>query len=267
MGGESSSCTSGGMFSTAQLHWKHSSTFGVRQTDTGTEIARTPMPEAAGTEVIRNTGLTLDANGQVHGSVQITMTGGEALLWRQQALTADAEQAAKEFRDQLQSTVPPGVQLQMEGFTGLTDFTVPLAANLQASGALGTRTGRRLFIPGAFFEAQANARFANAARQTPVFLPWAYTLQDHVELHLPPDVEIEERPNSAEIPFTPYGSFKATSGGGPHDYVSTRQERVAAIQYSVQQYPDLRSFFEKMNAQDQAQLVLQTAPATASRTR
>lgn len=160
--------------------------------------------------------------------------------------------------------MPPGVQLKMQGFTGLTDCSVPLAATLEVTGTLGTRTGHRLLIPGAFFEAQAKARFVNASRQNPVFLNWAYTVQDQVHLHLPSDLSVENRPNKVDVPFAPYASFQASYGGDAHESDYTRRERVSTILYKVQQYPALRDFFQKMNTQDQAQLVLSNAPAVAA---
>ena len=246
------------------LHWKHTSTSGVRQTEKGdAEIAQTPVPHATDTVVTRNADLTLDANGGVQGTLHLTMTGSEALIWRQEALITDAEQTAKEFQEQLQRAMAPGVQVKMEGFTGLSDFTVPFAATLQVSGTLGTRTGHRLLVPGTFFEARAKPRFVSATRQNPVYLDWAYTMKDDVRLHLPAEMEIEERPK-ADILFGPNASYQESYGGGPHEFRYTRQEQVSAILYSVPQYPALRDFFQKMNSQDHAQLVLHAAAAATT---
>lgn len=248
-----------------KLHWTHTWTSGVRQTDSAeTEIAQTPYPEAADTVVTRDADLSLDADGTVHGTVHITMTGSEALMWRQEAQTSDVEQAAREFQDQLKSTISPGLQLKMEGFTGVADFTAPLAATLEVAGTLATKTGHRLFVPGAFFEAQAKARFANASRENPVFLDWAYTVKDSVRLSLPNNMEIEERPSKADISFAPYASFQADYRGGPHVSLYTRLEQLRTVAYKVQQYSDLRDFFQKINAQDQSQLVLQSAQAVTT---
>ncbi|HLJ78689.1 MAG TPA: transglutaminase domain-containing protein, partial [Acidobacteriaceae bacterium] len=247
-----------------KLHWKHTWTSGVRQTSNGeAEIAQTAPPAASDTMVSRDADLVLDADGSVHGTIHMTVTGSEALMWRQEALVADAEEAAKEFHDRLLPTMPAGVQLKMEGFTGLTDSTLPLTATLDVTGTMGAKTGHRLFVPGTFFEAQAKARFVNATRQNPVFLDWAYTVKDHVRLHLPDGVSIEDRPKQ-DMLFAPHVSFEASYEGGPHDFQYTRQEQVSAILYSVQQYPALRDFFQKMNAQDQTQLVLQSLPAVAT---
>lgn len=243
-----------------KLHWKHTWTSGVRQTANGkTEIAQTSPPGALDIVVSREADLILDADGGVHGTIHMTMTGSEALMWRQEALVADAEEAAKEFQQQLLPTMPPGVQLKMAGFSGLTDYTSPLTT-LDVTGTLGTRTGHRLFVPGTFFEAQAKARFVTATRQNPVFLDWTYTVKDHVRLHLPDGASIEDRPKQ-DMLFAPHVSFQASYGGDPRDFQYTRQEQVSAILFSVQQYPALRDFFQKMNAQDQTQLVLQAAPA------
>lgn len=243
-----------------KLHWKHSWTSGVRQLDNGgAEIAQTPFPEPADTLVTRDAELSLDQNGGVRGTLRLTMTGSEALIWRQEALITDAEQAAKEFEEKVRATVPAGLQLKMEGFSGLDDSNFSLGAALEVTGTLATKTGQRLLLPSTFFEAQAKARFVNATRQNPVYLDWAYTVKDHVHLELPENLKIEDRPKEADLAFAPYASFQASYEGTGREYLNTRQEKVGAILYKVQQYPTLRDFFQKMNSQDQGQVVLKSA--------
>lgn len=66
-----------------KLHWKHTWTSGVRQTPAGeTEIAQTPFPKAEDTALARDANLTLDDDGALRGSIHVTMTGNEALIWR-----------------------------------------------------------------------------------------------------------------------------------------------------------------------------------------
>jgi hypothetical protein len=129
------------------------------------------------------------------------MTGNVALAWRQEALVTDEEQAKKVFRDSVQGYLPQGVTAAMSGFTGLTDATVLLTARLEVSGTLGTTTGKRLFLPGAFFEAKARPRFSSTTRVNPVYLPYAYTVEDHVKLALPEGMTVDNLPKDAQMSF------------------------------------------------------------------
>lgn len=247
-----------------KLHWKHTWTGGVRQTAHSVELGATPFPAYQDTAVTRSADLAMDAEGQVRGSIRIEMTGNMALRWRQEALLTDEEQAKKEFGDELQAEMPAGTTVKMQGFTALQDYTHPLVATLAVSGTMGTKTGKRLFLPGTFFEAQAKPRFATATRVNPVYLPYTYVVRDDVKMKLPPNASAEIVPTNAEIPYAEHADFSANYRVAGNIYQCSRMELVSKVLYPTKDYPDLRDFFQKMNAQDQAQLVLKMAPATAT---
>jgi Domain of Unknown Function with PDB structure (DUF3857)/Transglutaminase-like superfamily len=250
-----------------QLHWKHTWTIGVRQNDKGgTEIAATPYPSYADTDLKRSADLKIDADGQVHGTIREVMTGSEALRWRQDALVTDADATKKDLRDALASQLPSTVTLQLTSLGPLDDGEAPLAATFDVSGSLGTRTGKRLFLPASFFEAQAKARFASATRQNPVYLYFAYTVEDDVTLTLPPGAALESVPKDGAVTFSSGLNFDQSYQGKQNVYHSARREKIEQILYKQKDYSDLRDFFQKVNAQDQEQLVVTTAPASVSST-
>jgi hypothetical protein len=80
-----------------KLHWKHTWAQGVRQTDSGTQIATTPGPTYQDTEVDRFAELSLDQDGKVHGVLRINMTGAMALGWRQAVLSSDQDDVRNQF--------------------------------------------------------------------------------------------------------------------------------------------------------------------------
>jgi hypothetical protein len=249
-----------------ELHWKHTWTAGVRQLDGGTTaIAQTPYPVFSATKTERDADLHLDSDGGVKGTIRIEMTGSVALRWRQEALVSDEEQTKKEFTDGLQAELPAGLTVKMDGLSALTDYTVPLVANLEVSGNMGTRTGKRMFLPGTFFEAQAKPRFVNAVRQNPVYLPYPYSVHDKVKLALPAMATLEMMPKTQEIKFSPYAGLSSAYGMADKGrYAYERLEAVNGLFYETKDYPQLRDFFQRVNTQDQAQVVLVTAPAVAA---
>ncbi|MGC2620222.1 MAG: transglutaminase domain-containing protein, partial [Acidobacteriaceae bacterium] len=246
------------------LHWKHTWTEGVRETERGTELAATPPPAAHDTTVTRNADLTLDADGQVHGTIRVAMTGNMALIWRQEALVTDEAQVNKDYGDEVQAAVPSGTTVKMQGFTALTDSTQPLVATLEVSGALGTKTGKRTFLPGSFFEVRAKPRFAAADRVNPVYLPFTYIMRDEVKVKLPPGLSTEIKPQDAVIPMGQDGEYTASYRISGAVYQFSRLEMVSRMLYPVKDYPALRDFYQKMNTQDQTQVVLAAAPAAAA---
>jgi Domain of Unknown Function with PDB structure (DUF3857)/Transglutaminase-like superfamily len=247
-----------------KLHWKHTWASGVRQTDNGTQIAETPATTYLDSRTERFAQLTLDATGKVSGYVTISMTGTEALRWRHAALRSDEAEIKKNFEDQLQPVVPPGVQVKTNHFIGLADYGHPLMVQVDVSGSMGASTGKRIFLPAVFFEAGAKPRFARSKRENAVDLHYPYTIHDQVTLNLPADMTVESVPKEASVPFAPNGDYVAKYVAKDNVYSYGRLMRVASPFYKADEYQSLRSFYQKTNTEDQAQVVLKMGATTAA---
>lgn len=243
-----------------KLSWKHTWATGVRQTGDGTGIFTTPgmAYKENGTE--RTGQLTLDPTGEVHGTIRETMTGAAALRWRQAALLGDEAGVKKQFEESIQKSMPPGVQVKTNHFVGLTDYTNPLMVVADVSGTLGTQTGKHLFLPAVFFEAGNASLFAETHRENPVDLNYPYMVHDEFVLTVPPNVTVDSLPTGGDIPFVPNADYvvKFVSQGNTIKY--GRLLRVANMAYTAAEYPALRDFFQKLNADDQEQVALKIAP-------
>jgi hypothetical protein len=240
-----------------KLHWKHTWTNGVRQTDGGTRMADTPGLTYKDNQMDRFADLTLDLDGKLHGIIRINMTGTEALRWRQTVLSGDQEDAKKEFDQYLQESVPPGVEVKTNHFVGLTDSKNPLMAQVDVNGSLGTSTGKRVFVPAVFFEGSAKPLFVQAKRESPVDLHFPYSVHDQFNLTLPPNLTAESVPKESNVPFSPHADYVAKFVVKGNTYAYGRLMILANPFYKLDEYPQLRGFYQKTNAEDQAQLVLQ----------
>jgi hypothetical protein len=248
-----------------KLKWTHTWTGGLRQTSgSGSELGTTPTPAFAETDIVRKAELQMDADGSIHGTLHITMTGNEALRWRQEALSSDEDATKKKLDDYLQGGIAPGVHLKTSGFTALADYTQPLLATVDVTGTMGTKTGHRIFVPGTFFEAQAKAPYASTTRETPVYMHYPYVVEDQFKLDLPANMSVDSVPQDAQIPFMPNADFTSKYRGAATAYAYARRVRVANILYDPKEYPDLRGFFQKVSTQDQQQVVIKVASATDS---
>ncbi|MGB9147282.1 MAG: DUF3857 and transglutaminase domain-containing protein [Acidobacteriaceae bacterium] len=247
-----------------KLHWMHTEVLGIRQSDKGLELGMTPAAAYQDNEVLRVAELTMGPDGTVKGIVRISMTGVDALRWRQDALANDEQTAKRDFESQLQALVPPGVQVKMDHFIGLTDQTSALMAVVNVSGTMGTRTGKRVFLPAAFFQANARPLFPDEKRKSPVDLHYPYLARDQVTLTLPPGFTVESVPSPAEIPLPHRADYKAQYVGRDNQYVEARLMALGVSSYKVEDYSQLRSFFQSVSAQDQQQVVLKFNPTAVT---
>ena len=252
-----------------KLHWKHTWAGGVRQTDGGTELFNTPGPTYQDNATDRRAQLTLDANGQVHGQIHELMTGSIALRWRQAALRGDEAGVKKAFEEDMQHSMPAGVQVKMDHFLGLTDYTSSLMAIVNVSGTLGTATGKHVFFPGVFFEAGNAPLFAETHRENMVDMRYPYMVHDQFQLTLPPNMTVESLPQSGDVPYVPNADYLVKFVSQGNVYAYGRLLRVASSLYKASEYPGLRTFFQKVSTDDQQQVALKavavaaTAPAPA----
>jgi hypothetical protein len=249
-----------------RLHWKHNWATGVRQTDSGTAIATTPGLNYLENHTDRYAQLTLSPDGQVSGFIRETMSGAAALHWRQLALSTDDTQLKKDFQEQLQPDLPPGVQVKTNHFVGLDHPQTALMVQVDVSGSLGTATGKRVFIPAVFFEANAKPLFAQSKRENNIDLHYPYIIQDQVSLTLPPGLEVESLPKPVDVPFALNGNYivKFAFINKDNLYAYGRLFCLANFLYKTEAYSSLRDFYQKSSAADQSQLVLKVKPVTAA---
>jgi hypothetical protein len=247
-----------------KLHWKHTWASGVRQIDGGTVIATTTGLTYKDNQVDRMADLSLDSDGKLHGYIRINMTGTEALLWRHAALRGDEEEVKKDFEDDLQRSMPPGVQVKTNHFVGLDDYTHALMVQVDVSGTLGTATGKRVFLPAVFFEASSKPLFVHEKRENAVDLHYPYTMHDQFSLKLPAGVTAESVPKENDVPFAPDGDYVAKFAVQDNTFAYGRLLRLANPFYKVSEYPSLRGFYQKTSVDDQEQVVLKAGAAPSA---
>jgi hypothetical protein len=243
-----------------KLHWKHTWVQGVRQADNGTQIATTPGLTYQDNHVDRYADLTLDQDGKVHGVIRINMTGTMALTWRQAVLSSDQDEMKREFDHELRERMSPGVEVKTNHFVALTDYKHPLMVVVDVSGSFGTSTGKRVFVPAAFFEGGAKPLFAQERRESAVDLHYPYTEQDQFSMTLPPNLTPESVPKESRVIFGSNAQYVAKFVIKGNTYTYGRLVELANAFYTVTEYPQLRGFYQKTNAEDQAQLVLLNHP-------
>jgi hypothetical protein len=247
-----------------KLHWMHSQVLGVRQTDDGIAPAETPEGPYLDNQAVRIADLELEPDGGLKGTIRISMRGTEALRWRQEALRADEQETKSDFEKEIQEKVPDGTIVKMNHFVGLSDYGSNLMAILDVSGNMGTAAGKRVILPGSFFEARVKPIFAETKRENPIDLHYPWATEDRVTVKLGPGLAIESAPAAAIVPFEKFAVYKTTYKTAENVYSEDRLLLMGTPVFKKEEYLQLRDFFQKAGAQDQQQVVLKRAAVDAS---
>jgi hypothetical protein len=250
------------------LSWRHSSAGGLTQSAKGPSAVTTSVQQYPNNKILRIGDVTLDSQGAFTGNFRFVMTGQEALYWRQTALRNDPEELKKQFeRSRLESIIPDGVEAHIDHFVGLDDPEVNLIAVVNAKGSIGAATSKRLMLPAFFFETRGHQPFvAQEKRTQSVDMRYGDIVTDQVTYHFPDGFTVEGAPLDNNIPWPQHANLIIKTVSAPGQITIAHSLASAFTFAKPQDYQDLRGFYQKVAAADQAQLVLTKSPAAPAPT-
>ncbi len=245
-----------------RLNWRHAEARGIRESAQGMVLAETPSEPYNENMTTRNADITLDEHGGVTGTITIVMNGQEALRWRQIAIENDIDEVTKQFDKFLEEITPDGVDAHIDHFLALDDPESNLIAMCKLHGSMGTATAKRLLLPGLFFETRAHVPFVNEEkRMEQVDMQYADRVSDNVVYRLPDTLTVEGAPQDANVSWAGHALFIVKSKSDPGQLTIADTVARAFALAKPEEYQDLRSFYQKVAAGQQDQLVLTTAAA------
>lgn len=236
--------------------WRHSLAGGIRETDAGTELLTTPPESYKFSQVKRIADLALDEHGVASGTVSVTYRGDPALNWRQKALRGDEASLKDELRTTLEGELPGGVEIEVSELLNVQDYEKPFVVRYTVKGAVGTVTGKRLMIPADLFEANSKPRFSSPTRVELVDMHFASLTQDAVRWKLPETLVVESAPESDKAMMQQVAAFESFSKKTSNSITTFRNITIGSPFFKPADYPDLRSFYTKIETKDQETVVL-----------
>lgn len=249
-----------------EISWKHANARGLTQSPSGPTIGVTAPESYKDNSTTRTGVLNLDAQGQLHGALQWTLRGQEALQWRQNALRNDPDELKKRFDRMIAQEVPKGIEVHVDHFLGLDDPEVNLLAMVKVSGQVGTVTSKRMFLPEHFFEIRGRRVFADVEqRTTPVEMQYGEQVVDQITYSLPEGFSVEAAPADANLQWPNHAVYITKSVSAPGKVTVARRLARAFDQAKPEEYKDLRDFYQKVATADQQQIVLTTAAPAAAK--
>jgi hypothetical protein len=248
------------------VSWRHSGAGGIRETAAGPGPWATPLLPYSANVVVRRAELSVATDGSASGKLQFSMSGQEALRWRQQALLEGEDALKKSFDEWLSTQVPAGVQAHVTHFAKLDDASADLGAYATVSGVPGTATAKRLLLPASFFAHSEDQGFiAQPDRRSPVDMHYAAIYKDGVLLHLPAGFSVESAPPVSAVPWTGFAVYQMKSTANANDLTVTRTLARAFTLLEPSEYGPMRDFYQKVAAADQQQIVLSSGAAAGQK--
>jgi len=244
------------------VSWRHSNAGGFLQGADANSSKMSPAQLYSDNKLSRTGDITIDAKGNATGSLRFTMTGQEALRWRQLALRNDENEVKKQFDHSLEAFVPEGIEAHIDDFMGLDDPDANLIAVIKIHGSLGTATSKRLLLPAFFLETRGTHPFVDQEKRLePVDMKYGEITGEQITYHLPSGFTIEGAPQDATITWPDHAICVTKSVSSPGQIIVARKLARPFTFVKQDDYKDLHGFYQKVAAADQQQLVLTSSSA------
>jgi hypothetical protein len=247
------------------LDWKHTQTGGIRQTAAGGgDLFQTPGEPYTFSKTTRIADLTMNQQGEVSGVIRMTYQGAPALSWRHRSLDGDSESLNRELRTSVEKLIPRSLEIKVASIEKLDDYEQPLVVTFDVKGGLGSATGKRLILPGDIFTANEKPAFPHEKRDIPVSFSYGRMVQDAVRVKFPASLAIESLPATAKENLQTFAGYAIKTESTPTSFTVRRDYALGESLFMTKEYPDLRSFYSKMETKDQESVVLTSAASKST---
>src|ERR1700743_2154887 len=135
------------------LHWTRSSAAGLKLDKKGGAFINVPGATYDKALTRRIADVTLDADGDLRGTLTVKFEGGEALEHRLDALETDEAGRKKSLEDEIQTWLPNGASAKMTKSEGWDSINEPLVVTFDITvSSYSTAAGKRLLMPSYLFQ-------------------------------------------------------------------------------------------------------------------
>ena len=237
--------------------WMHTSVTALRLAKTGDAFVTTPPP--LGSTMRRAVKLTVAPDGSAQGTLRLELTGQESLQHRLEALDTDEAGRTKSLEDEVQSWLPAGSVAKVKNSEGWDGSEAPLTANftLQVPN-FASVTGKRMLAPAFLFATTQKNMFRSLVRTYPVVFSYPFAEQDQCMLTLPEGYSVEVAPYRRQSGLS-YAGYETTSSIVGSQLTVERALHVDRPSVPVEDYLQLKEFFDIVLKGDEGQAVLSTA--------
>lgn len=246
------------------LRWMRTSTAGLRLHLGGGVFFDLPAAGEDKAMLLRTARLALNEDGSAKGEVTVRYEGGEALEHRLLSLESDEAGRVKAMEEDLKQSLPPQTSVTLTNSMGWKDQDGGLIASFKIEiPTYAVLAGKRILAPTSIFQTKQKDTFKHAERKYPIYFPYAFSEFDTIVIRVPEGFAIENSPEPAEVK-SPFGQYRNNTKVADGQIITTRALLLKQFLFDPKVYGDLKSFFGKVQAGDEAQSVLRQGGAVAS---
>jgi hypothetical protein len=248
------------------VRWIHTSDKGLRLDRSGGTFVVIPPATSDKSQLRRIAKVELGPDGSLKGSVDAEFRGNAALEHRLWALQEDDAGRRKAMEDEAKEWLPEGAIATLDSVQGWDATEEPLLVHYKIEvPSFASLAGKRLLIPAALFRTTKQKQaFQHKERKYSVYFPFAYNEMDNMILQVPEGYTAESIPVAQDVKL-PATRFVTARSFANNQFVSKRALVVNGIMFRLSEYPDLKGFFDKVQAADEEQLVLQNTAVSAGK--
>jgi hypothetical protein len=238
------------------LPWNETAVKGLRLGADGGQWVTTSLPGPAESRVERKVSVKLSSSGTLEGKVTVTYTGLEAGWRRINERSEDATDRRKYLEQDLEDTIPTGVDVTLTNTPDWTGAETPLVAEFEFRvPGWAAAAGNRSLIPVGLLGGSEKHIFEHSARVHPLYFTFPYQHTDEVVVELPPGWQVTSvpKPRTADIGVARYASTVQTTG---ETLTLKRELSLGTIMIQQKFYAQVRDFYQAVRAGDEDQIVL-----------
>ena len=246
------------------LEWREEGVQALLTDPKDPTFIRTSLTSAEKSRLTRIGQFTLDSDGTLEGDVREIFAGHHALTWR----AAEASSTPAEREEELTKEVKKrfaSAEISDAKFTFPEDVAngAGVTYHIKIPG-YAQRTGKRLFVTPAYFEAGVPARFPESKREYPVYFHYPWSEFDTVRIKLPDNYELDHGDAPGGIKYGPLGEYNVRILlGKDKTLIYERQFSFGAngtLIFDTKDYPVLKQLFDKVHEADAHLLTLKNQP-------
>ena len=242
------------------LPWAETAVAGLKPEKDGGFFVTTTLPNDSQSVTERKADLQLDEDGNLQGKLQISFTGLEALLRRQNAREEDDAGRKKEIEDEFKAWLPAGASFDLGAVTGWDQTEQPLTVEgtLHFNG-FAMMAGRRLLVPLTFLQSNLAASFQRYTRSYPIYFRYPFQIHDAITIQVPDGYSVETLPDAKEVTPDKRLMYRITAKQQGNSLHVERTLAVNGFLFPTEFYSTLRTFLSSAKASDDQQAIFQSS--------